>query len=343
MPQGLVNVKAWASGLHNHSFAFHDSLDSLDVGRLNDKTWLAAGHQRNDSCLFFMGPFDDPFTPAVRLVRQSQRVMPYSVKFHQGTGQLSMVSCDAAHTIDERGNIFRRLSRDKVAYGIKFRVDADFREDYAYFGKYVHGGEEDDSGFGQHLDWLDPDTLAVSFTSAPELGRHAVVLWDVRTDTGFSARFVLSQRITGILSPSNTQTGERGHQLIVSTNCDINVFDTRTPRPNILTEPILRFPHVHEGSRLLYCVNSQGIIAAVDLHNDVQLYSIRTGRPLGALTLAPFKNPRPWRSKQSQSDSDRVLSKIRSISWCEDEQSGPVLLGCRDEEVFTWSWTEAKA
>ena len=85
--------------------------------------------------------------------------------------------------------------------------------------------DSDEHEFGRHFDWLDPQTVAFSFNS-PVINR-TVGLWDIRTSNGVSSRFQLSDRITGISSPANTRVATVGYQLILATNYEVAVYDTR--------------------------------------------------------------------------------------------------------------------
>jgi hypothetical protein len=144
--------------------------------------------------------------------------------------------------------------------------------------------------------WLTEVTLAYGHTD--------VKLWDLRSN-GVVTRFGRRKTpITGIRTPNH-----HGVQLLVSDNKEIQLFDTRK-----MSGAIMSFRHVHEGPQLQFDVNeSLQLIAAVDVENRMQTYSIPTGR---AITLDPTR------------------TKKRRPRWMDDT----TLQVCQGNALIRWTW-----
>ena len=156
--------------------------------------------------------------------------------------------------------------------------------------------------------WLDNNVIAY--------GDRAVMLWDTRS-SGSATRF--SRRattpITGLLSPN-----QEGLQLLVSDNRQIELRDTRMATKGA----VLTWSHTHQGPKLQAAVQEDlQCLAAVDISDKVQMYSLRSGRSLGALKQAEVAK------------TDAGLHS--GLRW--HEMNGDISLqACRGHSVLTWSW-----
>jgi len=177
-----------------------------------------------------------------------------------------------------------------------------------------------DHEFGPCIDWLDPHTVAFNINGE---SYYKTTLWDTRTAKGVSVRFNLRSRTTGLLIPENT-TPTGGHQLVVSTNHNINVYDTRmshsASKPD---QALLSIPHVHQGHMQQHATNGS-LVAAVDRNNLVQIYSLKTGRSLRALEV-PYKVM-------------GARSSIGDLMWYDDEKHGWCLQACGQAGIVRWVW-----
>ncbi|KAK3068062.1 hypothetical protein LTR53_014651 [Teratosphaeriaceae sp. CCFEE 6253] len=161
-------------------------------------------------------------------------------------------------------------------------------------------------GESRDVTWLDRHTIA--------FGHKDVQLWDVRSSgvaTRFSSR---SQRpLTGVHAPNR-----HGVQLLAVTNRSLELYDTRMG-----TLPVLSWPHIHQGPKLQFAVHEAlQVVSAVDIEGEIQNYSVRSGKALGALQV-----PKERKGKG-------LLSSLR---WLDDEdrwgEQGVVLQACQGAGV----------
>lgn len=115
-----------------------------------------------------------------------------------------------------------------------------------------------DETYSPCIDWLGAHTVAFANNVSSANKRGQVMLWDTRDPRAVSNRFLLPKRVTGISSMSMDPGTAGGHQLLVSTNHSINLFDTRMHRSTSKanSQPLLSLTHVHEGPRLQYAASS---------------------------------------------------------------------------------------
>ncbi|KAK5172670.1 uncharacterized protein LTR77_002790 [Saxophila tyrrhenica] len=184
------------------------------------------------------------------------------------------------------------------------------------------GGPE----FGPGITFLDPNTVAFNYNGGhgEESTTHKVMLWDWRMPTGTSARFRSSKRTTGLLNPNGAQEGS---QLLVSTNHDIKLFDTRMPhsysRPD---QTLMTIRHVHEGPVQNQATNGRGLLAAMDRDEEMQIYSLRTGRKIRSLEI-----PKALKGF-------KVRKLFRDVMWYDDEKAGSCLQLFGPAGVVRWSY-----
>ncbi|KAK1072040.1 hypothetical protein LTR74_002870 [Friedmanniomyces endolithicus] len=157
--------------------------------------------------------------------------------------------------------------------------------------------------------WLNDHTVAY--------GHCDVSLWDIRS-SGTATRFHRRKApITGIRSPN-----KHGVQLLVSDNRHLEVYDARMGK-----SPLLTFVHTHQGPQLQFTVHDDTqLVTAVDVDNDIQTYSLRSGRPLGALRQ-PSGGQKVLYTKLRWLDAEGVLG---------DKEM--VLQACQGNTVVRWSW-----
>ncbi|KAK1079275.1 hypothetical protein LTR33_006525 [Friedmanniomyces endolithicus] len=157
--------------------------------------------------------------------------------------------------------------------------------------------------------WLNGHTVAY--------GQHDVCLWDLRS-SGTATRFHRRKApITGIRSPN-----KHGVQLLVSDNKHLEVYDTRMGKT-----PLLTFAHTHQDPQLQFTLHDDTqLVTAVDFDNEIQTYSLRSGRPLGAL-------------RQPSGGQKALYTKLR---WLDAEgvlgDKEMVLQACQGNSVVRWSW-----
>ena len=135
------------------------------------------------------------------------------------------------------------------------------------------------------------------------------MLYDTRS-SGRSTRFTRSNPITAIHSPDSSS----GIHLLVADNLSLDLYDTRMEKA-----PLLRFSHVHEGPQLQMACRD-GIVAAVDVDHDVQMYSLRTGGSLGKLKRA---------------DGKASTSLLTKLKWTETD-GVPELRACQGGGLVHW-------
>lgn len=180
------------------------------------------------------------------------------------------------------------------------------------------------------IDWLDTNTVAVPMSilgdnSLESIG-SAVCLWDTRTAAGVSNRFILdSKRITGLLNPGNVGHGHAlaSNTLLVSTQRGIALHDIRMPKTSGIARPMLSFRHEHGGPELDFASHGNDLFAAVDRDNIVQMYSLRQGKNIGALSMPKAGRGNP---------------RLKKLSWYEHPRNGPTLQAVRADGIVTWTW-----
>ncbi|KAF2216278.1 hypothetical protein CERZMDRAFT_104681 [Cercospora zeae-maydis SCOH1-5] len=171
--------------------------------------------------------------------------------------------------------------------------------------------------------WLQPNVLAYGLRTEITRGSptHTVCLWDVRvgsspSNANSSTRLKRVHRITGLERP-----GGGDHQLIVTTNKDISLYDLRMQ--SIEGPPLLSIQHTSVGSQLDFAIHGD-VIAATDALFRVQIYSLRTSRLLKTLQREQSMGSRP--------------SPLYSLRWQENSKGSPYLQGCADSVVHRWGW-----
>ena len=197
------------------------------------------------------------------------------------------------------------LSRDKTRLAVSGTDDL-YLADLVLGDVFCRLPQETES---RAVAWLDATTIA--------FGSHDAKLWDVRS-SGMATRFPRRrQPITGIQSPNH-----HGVQLLVSDNKRIELYDTRHGKA-----PLVSWQHVHQGPQLQWTVNEDlQIVSALDAENEVQDYSLRTGRRLGAL-------------RKPDGGHEALFTKLRWLDEGVGEAgSGMVLQACQGSGVVRWSW-----
>lgn len=188
--------------------------------------------------------------------------------------------------------------------------------------------------------WLQPNVLAYGLDTEVARGppTHTVCLWDVRVGSSpshanSSTRLKRYHRITGLQTPESTgqysiclfaslfSSLATDHQLLVTTNKDINLYDLRMQC--IAGPPLLSIPHTSVGLQLNFAVRGD-LIAAVDALFRVQVYSLRTSRQLKILQRDQSMTSRP--------------SPLHSLRWQENSRGSPYLQACADSIVHRWGW-----
>ncbi|GIZ46599.1 hypothetical protein CKM354_000971900 [Cercospora kikuchii] len=171
--------------------------------------------------------------------------------------------------------------------------------------------------------WLQPNVLAYGLDTEVARGppMHTVCLWDVRVGSSpshvnSSTRLKRYHRITGLQTPESID-----HQLLVTTNKDINLYDLRMQ--SITGPPLLSIQHTSVGSQLDFAVRGD-LIAAVDALFRVQVFSLRTSRHLKTLQRNQSMTSRP--------------SPLHSLRWQENSRGSPYLQACADSIVHRWGW-----
>ncbi|KAK5107649.1 hypothetical protein LTR62_000930 [Meristemomyces frigidus] len=151
--------------------------------------------------------------------------------------------------------------------------------------------------------WLDSNVIAY--------GRKSVRLWDIRS-SGSTKRFARDHDIpiTGIFTPN-----DHGVQLLVSDNRRIEMRDTRMGSKG----SVWTWQQTHEGPQLQAAVHKElQLFVAVSQYNEPWVYSLRSGKYLGALGTAGIRS-----------------GELRRLRWLEGD--GAVLQACQANSVLTWS------
>ncbi|EMC96239.1 hypothetical protein BAUCODRAFT_467715 [Baudoinia panamericana UAMH 10762] len=146
--------------------------------------------------------------------------------------------------------------------------------------------------------------------------KYALALWDLRSH-GQSFRFLHALPLTGIRMPDKEESNV---QILVSDNRRIDLYDTRMAK-----SPLLGFDHTHQGPQIELDVSPNGdLVAALDVGQVVQTYSLRSGRHVEAL-------PQP------QSHDTAMMTKLRWNTRSPGEV--PSLQACQGGSIVEWSWS----
>lgn len=166
------------------------------------------------------------------------------------------------------------------------------------------------------VSWLNSSTIAAS--SSKEL-----LLWDTRT-RGSASRFSCRSAITGV----RTVPSSGGNQLLLSTNQNLALQDTRMLRPG--STPVLDFRILHEGPQLIFDVNDRDLVALSHKEgrkDEIRLLTLRTGRELRTLRVpGPVNQKRPTQ-----------------LLWREDERGVEFLQACMGNTIGRWCWNSEDA
>lgn len=165
------------------------------------------------------------------------------------------------------------------------------------------------AAYSRAVSWLNASTIAAN--SGKEL-----LLWDTRT-YGSSSRFRCRSAITGV----RTVPSSNGNQLLLSTNQNISLQDTRMLR----SKPLLDFGILHEGPQLIFDVNNRDLVALghkEGRRDEVRILSLRTGQVLKTLDVPEAaKKKRPTQ-----------------LVWREDDRGVEFLQACIGERIGRWCW-----
>lgn len=165
------------------------------------------------------------------------------------------------------------------------------------------------AAYSRSVSWLNASTIAAS--SGKEL-----LLWDTRT-RGSSSRFSCRSAITGV----RTVPSSNGNQLLLSTNQNISLQDTRMHR----SKPLLDFRILHEGPQLIFDINDRDLVALghkEGRRDEVRILSLRTGQLLKTL------------------EAPEAATKKRptQLTWREDDRGVEFLQACIGERIGRWCW-----
>jgi hypothetical protein len=196
------------------------------------------------------------------------------------------------------------------------------------------------------LDWLDDHTIAfeqrvarekrtqhgICKTSLPskEATRDKLTfavagLWDIRSG-GRTWRISCSKPVTGIRNPDSAAGGNT--RLLVADNTRITLYDMRNN-----SRPVFSLAHRHQGPQIQWDVASD-IIAALDADNVIQMYSLRTGKPIQALPAPPPPPPSILKADRDAGRSGVLMTKVR---WLMDGAS-PVIQACQNYTIIRWKY-----
>lgn len=290
----------WNRSEHNifsgsEAMVFHPTITSLSTAIHNDVPMVVFISTRNNVSELFMCSV--PTTGSISspvFFRSSVGLLASSI--NHTTHTTAVLSASTVFVVDTGASIVNRLP------------------------------PADEKEYGPSIDWLSPSTVAYCCNSTNTDGNR-VMLWDTRTKNGTSARFSVRSKITGVFNPSPANCNSAG-QLLVSSNHRINLFDTRMPHSVTKRDnPLLSFPHVHQGPQLDFTTNERGLIAAVDRDNVVQIYSTRSGRCMGSLAASDLG----MRRSESR--------MMKQLQWYEDERAGSALQACLGSGIIRWTWS----
>ncbi|KAK4580405.1 hypothetical protein LTR86_000608 [Recurvomyces mirabilis] len=236
--------KKGVSGSSKSIAAFHSTLTSLDV--LSNGAIIGIAQERRCGSNVYIGP------------SWEMEALTGSNGMYMNVGPNGVTDFSIWSTAMNRAEDRIAISSSRDTYCLDLYNDA---QAVAY-ASVPHEGESRD------VAWLDHNVIAY--------GDRELKLWDTRSfgsATRFSRRS--SSPITGIFSPN-----QEGLQLLVSDNRQIELRDTRMTTKGA----VLAWPHEHQGPKLQAAVQGElQCIAAVDISDKVQVYSLRSGRSLGAL------------------------------------------------------------
>jgi len=188
-------------------------------------------------------------------------------------------------------------------------------------------------GESRAITWLDPNTVV--YGQPPEDERpgpkasssSTVHLWDVRSQ-GTALRFTREKTkgwkrlpITGLQNPCDS-----GLHILASYNKSIDLYDTR-----VTNRPLLSFKHTHQGPQLQFATYNN-VVAALDEDNDVQTYSLRSGKRLGTLQRPPLSLQQPRASR----------GLMTNLQFHESDDGLSMLFACRDEHICKWTFGGAR-
>jgi hypothetical protein len=164
------------------------------------------------------------------------------------------------------------------------------------------------------VSWLNTSTIAAS--SGKEL-----LLWDTRT-RGSSSRFGCNSMITGV----QTVPSSDGNQLLLSTNKNLSLQDTRMLGLGRRSKHLMNFPILHEGPQLVFDVGERDLLAFSQKEGrkeEVRILSLRTGRALKTLNVPESVQRR----------------RPTQLVWKEDERGVEFLQTCIGDRVGRWCWS----
>ncbi|KAF2771620.1 hypothetical protein EJ03DRAFT_325268 [Teratosphaeria nubilosa] len=189
-------------------------------------------------------------------------------------------------------------------------------------GKYE--GKLDIPGQSRALDWVSHNTVAFGVGSNDEVDKvhrkqqvpsHGVQLWDLRS-SGTALRLKRMKPVTGIKARETSQ-------LLVSDNHRISLFDLRYEK-----DPVLFWNHRHQGPQLQFDTMVNGsIMAALDADNNVQTYSLQSGKAIAALQRPPIST--------RNEDSHRREVLIGKVRWTADDTT---LQACQGDSLIVWNY-----
>lgn len=159
------------------------------------------------------------------------------------------------------------------------------------------------------VSWLNASTIAAS-------SGEKLLLWDTRTRDS-SSRFSCKSAVTGV----RTVPSSNGNQLLLSTNQNISLQDTRM----LHSKSVLDFGILHEGPQLIFDVNDRDLVAfshKEGRRDEVRILSLRTGQLLKTL-----KAPEAAQKKRPT-----------QLTWKEDNRGVEFLQACIGERIGRWCW-----
>ncbi|TKA81754.1 hypothetical protein B0A55_01144 [Friedmanniomyces simplex] len=315
-------------GYHRSSAVGFDQRDAAFVDQLRpDRINLTRGTGGSTTSVWDVQPLSDGKAGiavssdlvSLHMVSEDSDTLPALVAVTQESkspGNLFIGDRPSAHREFSRSNLFTLGQADTALWSSSLNLSKEmlaisgteniFIANLAV-GDVVHRLHLNDES--RDVTWLNENTVAY--------GHHDVELWDVRS-SGNATRFPRRhQPITGIQSPN-----KHGIQLLVSDNKHLELYDTRMGK-----SPLRSFTHKHQGPQLQFTVHEGlQIVTAVDIDNDVQTFSLRSGRPLGAL-------------RQPGDGQKALYSKLR---WLDAEgglgERETVLQACQGDSVPPFLW-----
>jgi len=159
------------------------------------------------------------------------------------------------------------------------------------------------------VSWLNASTIAAS-------SGEKLLLWDTRTRDS-SSRFSCKSAITGV----RTVPSSNGNQLLLSTNQNISLQDTRM----LHSKPVFDFGILHEGPQLVFDMNDRDLVAfshKEGRRDEVRILSLRTAQLLKTLNA-------PEAAQQK---------RPTQLTWKEDDRGVEFLQACLGERIGRWCW-----